>query len=202
MTPHRTDHTLAGAAIANVRSLASAPVDSAGVAMTGIAAALTWAFGGANVPLLWVVGLSMLLDLVVGALRAVDDPLQTFNTKKLYGGFIGKLFRLLLIPTASLIDWLFIVSPLPLPEGYATAFPVTALAMYGLAAAELTSVLNKFRDGGVAPELIAAVMRHLDRTKLGHEPPANRSYDAAAIAVEIERGTLHAPLPPKPEETP
>lgn len=128
-----------------------------------------------------------MLDLIVGALRAVDDPLQTFSTHKLYGGFVGKLFRVMLIPAASLVDWLLIVSPMPLPEGYERAFPVTALAMYGLAAAELTSVLSKFRDGGVAPQLIAEIMRQLDRRRFGEEPPVRRHYDAPALASEIER---------------
>ena len=192
MTPHRA-HNLAGYALGNLRSLAAVPVDTAGVAATGIAAGVAWAFGAANVSLLWVVGLAMLLDLIVGGLRAVDDPLQTFSTQKLYGGFVGKLFRLLLIPTASLVDWLLIVSPMPLPEGYETAFPVTALAMYGLAAAELTSVLSKFRDGGIAPQLIAEIMRHLDRRRFGEEPPARRHYDAPAIASELERNAT----PPK-----
>lgn len=186
MTPHRS-HSLPGYAAGNLKSLAQLPVDTAGVAITGVAAGVAWAFGAANVSLLWVVGLAMLLDLIVGALRAVDDPLQTFSTRKLYGGFVGKLFRLLLIPTASLIDWLLIVSPMPLPEGYETAFPVTALAMYGLAAAEITSALAKFRDDGVAPALIAEIVRHLDRTRLGHEPPANRHTDIAAIASELDR---------------
>lgn len=186
MTPHRAPH-LASYALANVRSLVQVPVDTLGLATAGIAGGIAWAFGAANVSLLWVVGLAMLLDLIVGALRAVDDPLQTFSTHKLYGGFIGKLFRLLLIPTASLIDWLLIVSPMPLPDGYELAFPVTALAMYGLAAAELTSVLAKFRDGGVAPALIAEVARHLDRVKLGHEPPARRDIDRMAIASQIQR---------------
>lgn len=171
----------------NLRSLVQVPVDTLGMATAGIAGGIAWAFGAANVSLLWVVGLAMLLDLIVGALRAVDDPLQAFDAKKLYGGFIGKLFRLLLIPTASLIDWLLIVSPMPLPDGYDAAFPVTAMAMYGLAAAELTSVLAKFRDGGVAPQLIAEIVRHLDRRNIGDEPPVRRHYDAPAIAAEIER---------------
>lgn len=187
------DHSLAGYAVGSLKSLSQLPVDSAGVALTGVAAGVAWAFGAANVSLLWVVGLAMLLDLIVGALRAVDDPLREFSIEKLYGGFVGKLFRLLLIPTASLIDWLFLVSPMPLPDGYEVAFPVTALAMYGLAAAELTSTLNKFRDGGVAPQLISAIVRQLDRTRVGEEPPARRHYDAPALEEEESRRAAGSP---------
>lgn len=186
MTPYR-NHTLAGYAAGNLRSLVQAPVDTTGAATAGVAAIIGWAFGSANVGLLWIVGAAMLLDLVAGAVNAVRDPRDKFNVAKLYGGFIGKLFRVLLIPAASLIDWLFIASPLPLPEGYATAFPVTALALVGLAAAELTSVLNKLRDGGVTPGLIAAIMRALDRVRTGQEPPVRRHYDGPAIAEETER---------------
>lgn len=162
------------------------PIDSAGVAAAAGAALIGWAFGSANVALLWIVGLAMLMDLIVGAMRAVVDPLQSFQIEKLYGGFLGKIFRGLLIPTASLVDWLYIKSPLPLPDGYEGAFPVTTLVMLGLAAAEITSTLAKFRDGGVSPSLIAVVVRHLDRISTGKEPPTRRSYDAPAIAAEIE----------------
>lgn len=186
MTPHRAP-SLAGYAAGNLKSLAQVPVDTVGVAAAGVVAVLGFAFGAANVAMLWVVGLAMLLDLVTGALKAVDSPVEVFSVQKLYGGFIGKLFRLLLIPAASLIDWLVVASPLPLPDGYAATFPVTAFAMVGLAAAEITSVLNKLRDGGVAPELIAEIMRRLDRIRTGEEPPMRRHYDVPAVVSEIER---------------
>jgi hypothetical protein len=186
MTPNRSP-SLASYAAGNLLHLKQLPVEPVGVATAGVAAVVGWAFGSANVGLLWVVGAAMLLDLVAGAVGAIIDPLQAFSTKKLYGGFIGKLFRVLLIPAVSLIDWLVIASPLPLPEGYAQAFPITALALVGLAAAELTSVLNHLRHGGVDPGLIAVVMRHLDRIRTGAEPPARRDYDAAALAEEADR---------------
>lgn len=186
MTPHRAP-TLAAATQESIRSLFSAPVETTGAVGAGLVVLLGWAFGSANVALLWVVGLTMLLDLVVGSMHAVVDPLAQFDVHKLYGGFIGKLFRSLLIPTASLVDWLYIVSPLPLPEGYSTAFPVTSLVMVGLAAAELTSVLNHFRAGGVPLGPIAVIARGLDRMKLGEEPPARRQLDAIALAEEQGR---------------
>jgi phage-related holin len=179
MTPHRAP-TLAGYAAGSLRSLAAVPVDAQGAIGAAIVASIGWAFGAANLGLLSVVLLAMLMDLIVGALRAVVDPLESFAPEKLYGGFVGKLFRILLIPTASLVDWLVIASPMPLPEGYETTFPVTAFVMYGLAAAELTSTLSKFKDGGVAPGLIAAVIRQLDRLKTGEEPPRRRHYDLPA----------------------
>lgn len=185
MTPHRTA-TLAGALTGNLKSLAAVPVDSLGAAAAAGAVALGWLFGAANVALLWVVGSAMLLDLVTGAMKAVVDPLEEFSAARLYGGFLGKLFRTLLIPAASLVDWLFIASPLPLPAGYETAFPVTAMAMVGLAAAEITSVLNKLKDGGVAPGLVAAIIRHIDRIRTGTEPPMRRHYDRPAIVAEKE----------------
>lgn len=186
MTPYRSA-SFAGYAIGSARSIISLPVDTAGVALASAAAGLGWAFGSANVTLLWVVGLAMLMDLIVGSMRAATDPLQDFSTAKLYGGFLGKLFRALFIPTASLVDWLIIASPMPLPDGYEQAFPATALAMIGLAAAEITSTLSKFRDGGISPGLISAVIRHLDKLKVGQEPPARRHYDAPAISEEEER---------------
>lgn len=178
---------VAAAAVGSIKSLAQLPIDSAGAVLTGIAGGVAWALGAGNVSLLWIVGLAMLLDMIVGGVRAVDDPLQKFDVRKLYGGIIGKLFRILLIPTASLIDWLIIVSPMPLPAGYERSYPVTALVMYALAAAELTSCLDKFRDGGIAPGLIAEIMRHMDRTKLGQEPPVRRDYDVEAVANETQR---------------
>lgn len=186
MTPYRT-HSLVGYAAGSVKSLAALPVDTVGAIGATIVAALGWAFGSANVALLWVVGIAMLADLIVGAMHAVVDPLESFSGEKLYGGFLGKLFRVLMIPAASLIDWLYIASPLPLPAGYADAFPVTGFVMIGLAAAEITSMLGHFRDGGVAPGVISAMMRHLDRIRTGAEPPVRRHYDPPAIAVEQER---------------
>lgn len=186
MTPHR-NHSLVGYATGNLLSLRQVPVDSTGAASAGVAALIGWAFGSANTGLLWVVGGAMLLDLVAGAIGAIRDPLQAFSTKKLYGGFVGKLFRVLLIPAASLVDWLVIASPLPLPNGYAHAFPVTAFTLVALAAAELTSVLNKLRDGGADPGLIAVIMRHLDRIRTGTEPPMRRAYDEAARIEEMDR---------------
>jgi hypothetical protein len=187
MTPYRTP-TLAGYALGSVRHALTVPVDNAGAIGAAAAATLGWAFGSANLALLWVVGLAMLMDLVVGAMRVVVDPLQEFSVAKLYGGLLGKLFRSLLIPAASLADWLYIASPLPLPDGYEQAFPVTAFVMFGLAAAEITSTFNKFRDSGVSPGLISVVIRHLDRIRTGMEPPIRRHYDPAAIAEEQERG--------------
>lgn len=187
MSPIRTGEALAFHAVANLRSLATGPVDTAGVAMAGTVAILGWAFGAANVALLWIVGLTMLLDLMVGAMRAVVDPLAAFDVRKLYGGLLGKLFRAMLIPAASLVDWLYITSPLPLPHGYDAAFPVTAFVMVGLAAAEITSTLNKFSDSDVAPGVIAVIIRQLDRIRTGSEPPIRRHYDAPAIVVEHER---------------
>lgn len=187
MTPHRAP-TLTGYALGSVRGLVALPVDSWGAMGAGTVAAVGWAFGAANTPVLLLLGLAMLLDLVVGSLGAVLDPLQEWSAAKLYGGILGKLFRLLLIPTASLVDWLYIVSPLPLPSGYAEAFPVTALVMVALAMAEISSILNKFRDGGVAPSVIAVIVRHLDRMRLGGtEPPRRRHYDAPALVEELER---------------
>lgn len=182
MTPHRAQN-VAGYALANVRSLYQVPVDFAGAAITAAGASAAWLIGPSNVTLLYLVGSAMLLDLVVGALRAVDDPLQSFSVAKLYGGFVGKLFRFCLIPTGALVDRLI------RETGFIDAgdFPTTKLIMFGLAAAELTSVLAKFRDGGVAPALIAEVTRHLDRLRIGTEPPVQRHYDPPAIASEIER---------------
>jgi hypothetical protein len=187
MTPHRTP-TVVGSAIGSLKSVFGLPVDTAGIAAAGGVALVGWAFGSANTALLLVVGLSMLADLLVGAMRAVVDPLEAFSVAKLYGGFLGKLFRVLLIPTASLVDWVILLSPMPLPEGYATTFPVTAMVMYGLVAAELTSALNHFRGGGVAPDLISAVIRQLDRLRVGREPPKRRHYDVPADVAEQERG--------------
>lgn len=186
MTPHRTE-TLAGYAIGSVRSATMLPADSATAVGAAVAVGLGWAFGAANVGLLWVVLGAMVIDLMVGAMRAVVDPLQTFSIHKLYGGLLGKIFRILFIPTASLVDWLFVTMPIPLPDGYEQAYPVTAAVMVALAMAEIASATNKFREAGVAPGAIAVVMRHLDRIKLGGEPPVRRSYDPPAIAEEQER---------------
>lgn len=185
MTPHRPA-TLMDYATGTFKSVFGLPVDTIGAAAAGGVAFIGWAFGSANMALLLVVGLAMLADLLVGAMRAVVDPLERFSIKKLYGGFVGKLFRVMLIPTASLIDWVFIISPVPLPDGYAQAFPVTAMVMYGLVAAELTSALNHFKHGGVAPELVSAVIRQLDRLKIGQEPPKRRHYDLPAEAAQHE----------------
>lgn len=197
MTFHRSP-TLVGYAAGSLKSLAAIPVDSVGAGMAGVLAVLGAAFGAANVALLWVVGLAMLLDLIAGALKAVIDPLRKFDGAKLYGGFLGKLFRLLLVPTASLVDWLYIASPLPLPHGYAEAYPVTAFALVALAAAEITSTLDKLKDGGVAPGLISVVMRHLDRIKAGEEPPTRRHYDLPAIYEQAEGD----PPTPQPRQDP
>lgn len=195
MTPHRAE-TVARYAAGNIRHALSIPVDELGALGAGIVAVLGYAFGAANVALLWIVGLAMLADLLAGGMLAVVDPLREFDTAKLYGGFLGKIFRLLIVPTVSLVDWLYIASPLPLPTGYEQAFPVTTLALIALAGAELTSALNKFRDGGVAPGVVAVIVRHLDRIRTGSEPPTRRHYDPPAIEEEIERGIAH----PEPKD--
>lgn len=190
MTPHRAP-SLAGYALGSVRSVTILPADSATAVGAAVAVGLGWAFGAANVGLLWVVLGSMVLDLMVGSMRAVADPLEAFSVQKLYGGLLGKIFRLLLIPTASLADWLFIAMPAPLPAGYEEKFPVTAAVMVALAMAEIVSALNKFKESGVAPGAIAMVMRHLDRIRIGGEPPVRRSYDPPAIAEERGRKAEH-----------
>ena len=184
MAPHRA-HGLLGAVGGNLRSLAQMPVDTTGAVVTAVGAAAAWAIGATNVGLLLIVGCAMVLDLIVGALRAVDDPLQEFDAAKLYGGFVGKIFRMFLIPTVALVDRLVVMSGFV--DSIEGVFPLTKAVLFGLAAAELTSVLNKFRDGGVAPQLIAEVVRHLDRIRAGQEPPLRRHYDPAAIASQIER---------------
>lgn len=182
--------TVTGYAAGSVRHLFSlAILDERGQIGTAVVALIAFVFGSANVGLLYVVLAAMLLDLVVGSMAAAIDPLEDFCARKLYGGFLGKFFRLLFIPAASLIDWLYISSPIPVSEGYQDALPITAFAMIGLATAEITSSLAKFKNRGVAPGLIAAVMRHLDRIKLGEEPPARREYDKTAIMEEERRHT-------------
>ena len=198
MSPVQSAQSVAYYAVDSIRSLARAPVDTAGIVIASTTALVGWAFGSANLLLLRIVGLAMLMDLLVGSMRAVVDPLQDFDIQKLYGGLLGKLFRSLLIPVASLIDWLYVASPLPLPDGYEKAFPITAFAMVALAAAEITSSLNKFKDGGVAPESIAVIIRQLDRIRLGTEPPRKRHYDPSAVAAEKER--LRKPVTEKGRE--
>jgi phage-related holin len=186
VAPHSSP-TLVSVSFGSLKHLAQIPVDTAGVALTAAATAIAWVVGANNADLLPIVLYAMLLDLIVGGVRAVDDPLQKFSWQRMYGGIIGKLFRILLIPTASLVDQLIAMSPMPLPEGAEGAFPVVRITMFFLAAAEVTSILDKFRDGGVAPALLAEIARHLDRTKLGREPPIRRDYDVAAIVSEAER---------------
>lgn len=197
MTPTRVPPVAAYAG-SSLRSVLTVPIDSLGVAGAGLAAAVGYLFGSANATLMLVVALAMLMDLVVAALRAVVDPLEKFCTQQLYGGILGKLFRVLIIPTASLVDWTIIVSPLPLPAGYEEHFPATMMVMLALIAAEITSTLNRFRAGGVEPGLISVVMRHLDRLKVGEEPPRRRHYDLSAAAGEEERA--EALGKPRPEE--
>lgn len=200
MSPHRSD-SLVGYAAGSVKSLASVPGDSSALVSTAAvgAVAFGWLFGAANTVLFWVVGGAMLLDLVAGAMKAVVDPLDHFSIAKLYGGILGKLFRMLLIPTASAVDWLFIASAMPLPSGYEDAFPVTAGAMVALALAEIISILDKLRQGGVAPQAIAVVMRQLDRMKIGAEPPMRRDYDQVAVEAERELEAEGRPVTKRPD---
>jgi hypothetical protein len=185
MSPHRTELSSTFAvAFASPRAMFATPPDSAAVAVAGLTAAVGWAVGAQNVPLIYVTVFAMVLDLIAGALGAVIDPLREFSIAQLYGGLLGKIFRFLLLPTAALADWLIILSPVPGGEAVQATFPVTMLALIGLAAGELTSVLNKFQGKGIAPALISAIMRHLDRVREGGEVPMRRHYDAPAVAVE------------------
>lgn len=186
MTPHRTLST-AGYTVANLKSLTALQADVGAAGVTLIAAAVGWAFGPANAELIIVLCGAMLLDLIVGASRAVADPLNEFSWKALSGGLAGKLFRFLFIVFASLVDKAIMATGMPLPDTYDEMYPVVKLACLALIYAELLSSLNHFRAGGVAPGAIAVVMRHMDRLQLGYEPPEKRDYDAAARIEEAKR---------------
>lgn len=188
MTPSRTSSVI-GYAAGSVRSAFALPNDAAAAAATGLVAVIGWAFGPANAELLLYAGIAMLLDLVVGSLRAALDPLEDFTVPKLWGGFLGKIFRAFVIPLGGIIDRTILASGIPVPSGYDDTFPATKLICLALIYVELVSVLRHLKNGGLAPELLAVVMRQLDRLKLGHEPPARRDYDVEAI-VEEERRAL------------
>lgn len=169
MTPHRAP-TVASIAIDSFRSLAALPIDPAGALGALVLSWLAWGFGPGNMGVLAVAGCAMLLDLLVGAFKASLDPDVDFTVERLYGGFLGKMFRSLLIPTASLIDWLIIVSPVPLSDSAERTFPVVMLTAFGLAGAELSSTLRKFRGSGVAPGLLDMLAQALGRTQAALPP--------------------------------
>lgn len=136
-----------------------------GAASVGLLGILSWAFGAGNMGLLTIVLLAMVLDLLVGAFKAALDPTIDFTIARLYGGFLGKIFRSLLIPTASLIDWLVIVSPLPLSSEAEAVFPWTMFVGFCLAGAELSSVIRKYRGSDVDPALLDVLEEALERGK-------------------------------------
>lgn len=177
----------------NVRSLASFSPDLLAISSVGMASIIGWLVGNLNSALFTIVLFSMLIDLIAGSLSAVIDPLRSFDPRKLFGGLFGKFFRLLLIPTASLIDALYAMSPFPLSAVVEENFPVTILSMYALATAEIASTLNHFKSGGVDPGAIAVIMRHLDRIKIGQEPPDRRDYDQLAKAEATKKEIIDAP---------
>jgi phage-related holin len=150
--------TYALASLARVPAiLADSPRGSVSAAVLGV---FSWLFAVSNTRLLSVVIAAMLANLVVGALWAAIDPKQDYDAHRLYGGIAGKLFRLCLIPVGSLIDKLFLLSPVGTAVG--ATQPVVAFLMWALAIAELVSTLQKFIEAGVVPQAVATLMARLE----------------------------------------
>ena len=216
--------------LSSARRIPALLVDSHTAVWAGTLAVASWAIGAPNLRLLRLVLVAMLLDLATGAavaalrsLRAKIDPSfllapgEGWDARKLYGGIIGKVVRLLAIPAASCADWLFLVAPFGgHPAATAYSYPISAYVLWALAIAEVVSVMGTLASAGVATEALraliprlqasqpkvetptqaATIIRDLDRGVMGEEPPDRRAYDA--IAIEAERAKAACP-PPAPE---
>ena len=126
----------------------------------GLLSFLSVMVGADNLRMLGIVSIAMLLDIILGGLWAIVDPRQIFDAKRLFAGILGKIFRIMLVPVASIGDWMILSSPfgstIDVPSEY--KFPVVAFALWALAVAELISSLNKFKQAGILPEQIDSLI--------------------------------------------
>lgn len=131
---------------------------------------MTVMVGADNLRLLSIVTLAMLADIVVGGLWSIVSRNHDFCIHKLFGGILGKIFRLMLIPIASLADWLIISSPFASGIDTATyGYPIASFALWALAIAEIISSLKKFKEAGVMPETIDEIIKRINKFG-GSEP--------------------------------
>lgn len=121
--------------------------------------------GADNLRMLGIVTLAMLADIIIGGLWAMIDPRQDFDAKRLFAGILSKVFRLMLVPVASIGDWMIMSSPFGNTIDIAHySYPVVAFALWALAVAEFISSLNKFKQAGVLPSEIDSIIRRFRST--------------------------------------
>lgn len=157
MSPHRplSVAVYAWESIARIPTIMMDPAIAGAGALMGVVSLMV---GVSNVRLFYLVCLAMVLNLLVGGLGAVIS--RTFNAARLYGGILGKLFRLLLVPVASLADQFLSLMPIgdQLPTG---TYPLCAFVLWCLGVAELVSSLQKFEEAGILPRAIAQIIDRL-----------------------------------------
>lgn len=151
---------LISAVIDSMQRVPGILTDSHTAVVAAMLAALSWMVGAPNLQLLAVVTAAMLLDLTLGSLWAVRTG--AWDAHKLYGGLMGKVFRLLAIPAASCADWLLLVAPFAgHPDPTAYSYPISAYVLWALAVAELVSSLRTLAAAGVAPAALATLIARL-----------------------------------------
>lgn len=175
MAPHRAP-TLASYTLGSLAKLPAILSDPTTTVPAVILGVMSWWVGASNLRLLNIVLAAMVLNLLVGALWAVIDPRERFSIAKLYGGLLGKIFRLLVIPVASIADQLLIVSPFGGDNSAAATFPIVASIMWALAIAEIVSSFEKFVEAGVIPEHLMGLIRRLQtrRPPMPAAPPEHQ----------------------------
>jgi phage-related holin len=155
---------------------------------------LSVALGAKNVGFLIVTLVFMTLDLVTGIARAYLDPAEEFHGGRLWGGLVGKLLRLSLVLVASLLDWTMILAFPYSAEMITRLMPTTKGTFVWLIVAEAGSVLQNVRHSQGDTVIPAAVIRAMDRLRLGgREPPQRRHYDRMAAGSAPTSASVGSP---------
>lgn len=151
----------------SIRS-AIAQVDAPLALGAALAALLSSLYTVANIVLLSVLAAATLLDLVTGAL--VAWKLGQFQSRKLWGGFVGKLLRFVLIILAALLDLAFRALAPEAAGAVVNLAPVLKFALSaGIFAEAISIVTNIQKSEGDLP-LIRVVLRAVQRLNPGKKP--------------------------------
>lgn len=127
-----------------VQSVTSPPPLNGGAILSGAGGVLAIIFG-AGASRLWVaVLIVMVADLVAGLLRALVVPGERVQWPVFFGGFLGKILLLLLIPAAGAVDEVATLVP-KVRDLIGDATAVQAV-LIGLVVHEVASIVQNVKE--------------------------------------------------------
>lgn len=199
-TPERA-HQFMVATLRPIRTTALTVVEPAAIAFAGVGGLFTQMLGPSHFALAIILLFFNLLDLTVGALKAIRSPSERFDKITLLGGILGKLILWSMVfvavalefATKALIEMFSGGEAVPiLLDPLMGKGVIAAVALFLLITGEALSVLNNATLSVGDNMRVAAFLRFfLDKIKWeqghGDQPfPARREMDTDALRVEEE----------------